>query len=194
MFTTKKIEIIHKAASLFRKRGYAGTNIKDLGNEMGTSSAALYYHFENKDSILKAIMSYGITQLKEAVSVSIKGQGSTLEKAQTAIRAHIMKCIEIRDFVVVILNDKHYLSKETRPEIEYLQAEYQSVWQKLFSEMRIAGLLRKEMQPFVNQLPILGALSWVVNWYDQMGPFSPEMLADFSANIILTGILEPQTV
>ncbi|GAB2972000.1 TetR family transcriptional regulator [Streptomyces pseudoechinosporeus] len=48
--------ILDIAGKLFRTQGYAGTSISDIARQLGTSKAALYYHFPSKDDILDAIL------------------------------------------------------------------------------------------------------------------------------------------
>lgn len=48
--------ILLVAAELFRERGYAGTSIRDVSERIGTTKAALYYHFRTKEEILAALV------------------------------------------------------------------------------------------------------------------------------------------
>lgn len=48
--------IIEIARELFAAQGYAGTSIADITNRLGTSKAAVYYHFDNKAAILSALV------------------------------------------------------------------------------------------------------------------------------------------
>lgn len=51
-----RTRILDIAADLFRTRGYAGTSIADIAAGLGTSKAALYYHFRSKEEILDALL------------------------------------------------------------------------------------------------------------------------------------------
>jgi AcrR family transcriptional regulator len=44
--------IVHEAAELFAVKGYAATSIREIGNAVGVSSAALYHHFPTKQAIV----------------------------------------------------------------------------------------------------------------------------------------------
>jgi AcrR family transcriptional regulator len=41
---------------LFADRGYAATSLADIAERLGTSKAALYYHFRSKGAILEALV------------------------------------------------------------------------------------------------------------------------------------------
>ena len=49
-------QILAIARRLFVQQGYAGTSIVDLARELGTTTAALYYHFPSKADILAELL------------------------------------------------------------------------------------------------------------------------------------------
>lgn len=53
---TTRSTILIKAANLFSEKGYAGTSMADLAEDLGLSKAAIYHHFESKESILKNLV------------------------------------------------------------------------------------------------------------------------------------------
>ena len=48
--------ILAIAADLFSRQGYTGTTIADIARELGTTTAALYYHFPSKADILGGLL------------------------------------------------------------------------------------------------------------------------------------------
>ena len=51
-----KQRILEIAAELFARKGYTGTTIADIAGELGTTTAALYYHFPSKQAILLGLL------------------------------------------------------------------------------------------------------------------------------------------
>jgi AcrR family transcriptional regulator len=51
-----KDRILIIAGDLFANQGYTGTSIADIAGELGTTTAALYYHFRSKAEILSALI------------------------------------------------------------------------------------------------------------------------------------------
>jgi AcrR family transcriptional regulator len=51
-----KQRILEIAAALFARQGYTGTTIADIARELGTTTAALYYHFPSKSAILGGLL------------------------------------------------------------------------------------------------------------------------------------------
>jgi DNA-binding transcriptional regulator YbjK len=50
-----RARILATARELFARKGYPGTSISDIADELGTTTAALYYHFSSKAEILDAL-------------------------------------------------------------------------------------------------------------------------------------------
>jgi AcrR family transcriptional regulator len=48
--------ILDIALELFGERGFAGTSVADIAGRLGTSKAALYYHFRSKVEIAEALL------------------------------------------------------------------------------------------------------------------------------------------
>ncbi|GAB3904499.1 hypothetical protein GCM10029964_098340 [Kibdelosporangium lantanae] len=48
--------ILDISGRLFAEQGYAGTTIADIARELGTTTAALYYHFKSKVDILDSLL------------------------------------------------------------------------------------------------------------------------------------------
>lgn len=63
----KSMEIQEAAISLFARKGYAGTSIEDIANELGYSKATLYYYFHNKEEIFLDIMINTLDRLAGAM-------------------------------------------------------------------------------------------------------------------------------
>ena len=63
--------ILDITLELFSVQGYAGTSIADIAGRLGTTTAALYYHFKSKADILETLFAEPIaayTKLAELAS------------------------------------------------------------------------------------------------------------------------------
>lgn len=64
--------LLDAALTLFSQRGYAATGIRDILRAAGVTQPTLYYHFEDKASLLQALVErhYGVNQdrLSEVVA------------------------------------------------------------------------------------------------------------------------------
>ncbi|MBL4585261.1 MAG: TetR/AcrR family transcriptional regulator [Pseudomonadales bacterium] len=50
--------ILQKATPMFAAQGYSGVSMRDISKKVGTSAAALYHHFPNKQRLYLAVMEH----------------------------------------------------------------------------------------------------------------------------------------
>ncbi|HEB90759.1 MAG TPA: TetR/AcrR family transcriptional regulator [Deltaproteobacteria bacterium] len=70
--------IIAAAAALMAERGFAGTSIAAVSEKSGLPSGSIYWHFENKEALLGAVIEEGARQWFESLP------GSRLASAEVA--------------------------------------------------------------------------------------------------------------
>jgi AcrR family transcriptional regulator len=51
-----RTEILRIALDLFTRQGYEGTSIRDIAEALGVTKSSLYYHFANKEAIVRALL------------------------------------------------------------------------------------------------------------------------------------------
>ena len=58
-------EILEAALDLFAEHGFARVTIKSIGRACGMNAALIYYYFENKEDLFRAVIERAITQMLE---------------------------------------------------------------------------------------------------------------------------------
>jgi AcrR family transcriptional regulator len=78
-------EILRAAVSLFSKKGYAGTGVQEILDEVGLSKPTLYYHFESKAGLFRAILNNAYDEtyrlMRSAVDAAEKIEGKLVAAA-----------------------------------------------------------------------------------------------------------------
>lgn len=59
--------ILDTALRLFAERGYAGTSIRDIAEELGVTKAAVHYHFAAKEQIVVGLLRPFLQQFEDLV-------------------------------------------------------------------------------------------------------------------------------
>ncbi|MGH3166801.1 MAG: TetR/AcrR family transcriptional regulator [Trebonia sp.] len=69
-----KQRILAIAGELFARQGYTGTTIADIARKLGTTTAALYYHFPSKAAILGGLLAQPLTAYTRLLESLESGQ------------------------------------------------------------------------------------------------------------------------
>ena len=170
--------IILESARLFRERGYLATSIRDIGEALDITSAALYYHFKNKDELLLAVMEKALTSVIEAVQRSVANEPDPGEAIRIAMRTHLAISTEFQDFAIVLLQETRHLSAEARAKVIAQRDAYDALWDDLFAAAQSAGMYKPHVDVRLLRLLTFGAMNLVVTWYKTSGTYRAEEIAE----------------
>ncbi len=103
----RRRELLSAAARLFRQRGFAATSTRDIAAAAGMQAGSPFYHFENKQALLAAVMQAGMRSALERQNAALArlGEGAT---AQARLQALVRNHFEVllgpdSDFIPVML-------------------------------------------------------------------------------------------
>ena len=168
--------LIRESARLFREKGYDATTVRDIAGAVGMRSGSPFYHFKNKQAILKAVMEEGLHQGYER-TVAALAQASTL---QGRFRALVRTQYGIlhddgSEFIAVLLYDWRSLPAEYKQEIIEVKDRYDALWQRTLQDLLQAGLLGANSAHNASaaedvkmaRLMVMGAINFTATWYKQ---------------------------
>jgi AcrR family transcriptional regulator len=98
--------ILAIAADLFSRQGYTGTTIADIARELGTTTAALYYHFPSKADILGGLLAEPLT----AYTKIIESLDSARPAPQDLLAAFIDLAVDARQLAGMVDRDPAVLA------------------------------------------------------------------------------------
>ena len=98
--------ILETAAELFSTKGFAGTSMADLAENLGLSKAAIYHHFESKESIFQNLLQSTNEELENLIN-----EHKELPSSQSEMHAILKQFAEFmfshRDVVRLALSEMH---------------------------------------------------------------------------------------
>jgi len=71
--------VLEAALTLFSRDGYSLTTLSRIAKEAGCSRGPIYWHFQTKDDLYEAVLSYSQEPLKQLVSECRSLEGSPIE-------------------------------------------------------------------------------------------------------------------
>lgn len=171
----RRQELLRAAARLFRQKGFAASSTRDIAAAVGMRSGSPFYHFENKETLLAAVMLEGMQSALRRQGLAVQGaaavasaQGRTLS-ARECLRVLVRSHFDVllgpdSDFIPVMLYEWRSLSPAQRSEVNRLRAGYEAAWVPVLQALHARGELQGD--PSLARLMIFGALNWAVQWYD----------------------------
>lgn len=164
--------LLRAAARLFRQQGFAATSTRDIATAAGMQSGSPFYHFENKEALLAAVMHEGMQSALRRQSAAMHNAGSAAGQTlsvRECLRVLVRNHLDVllgpdSDFIPVMLYEWRSLSEAQRSDVNRLKAEYEAAWVPVLKALHASGELRGE--PGLARLMLFGALNWSVQWFD----------------------------
>ena len=163
--------LLRTAAGLFRQQGFAATSTRDIAAAAGMRSGSPFYHFENKEALLAAVMLEGMQRAtgRQAGAMQAAAAPGTALSARDCLRVLVRSHFEVllgpdSDFIPVMLYEWRSLSATQRDAVNQLRRGYEAAWVPVLQALHAQGALQGD--PSLARLMIFGALNWAVQWYD----------------------------
>ncbi|MCS7257983.1 MAG: TetR/AcrR family transcriptional regulator, partial [candidate division WOR-3 bacterium] len=87
----KKEQILKAAGEVFARYGLSKTTIEDIAKAAGVGKSSIYYYFENKDEIFKAVIEEQVRAVQEKIKKAIETADNPIDKLKTFAVTR-MKC------------------------------------------------------------------------------------------------------
>jgi len=172
MKDNKYKQIVLVAGKLISKRGFKGTSLQTISDEVGLHKSSLFHYFRSKEELLLRILEGSTNEVSTNLRKIIND--NTLrpeEKLKKAIENHLILLRNNFDRVNVYLNQIGHLSKENQKIYLRKRKEYEKDLEKIIVEMRKNGYF-KGLNTKIVTLGLLGMLNWVAKWFKSNGPLT----------------------
>ena len=97
-------KILATARQLFAERGYDGCNVSDIAQQAGMSQGNIYWYFDSKEELLKAVLQDGFTALGEVLQEAQSQPGTGSEKLAFAVERYILFAHERGAFTQILMS------------------------------------------------------------------------------------------
>jgi TetR/AcrR family transcriptional regulator, cholesterol catabolism regulator len=182
---TRKDELTRAAARLFAERGFHGTSMDALAQELGVQKGSLYSLTGSKQQLLYDTMRQGAEAFHAALD-AVPEDAPAPQRVRLALRGHLRVVAEQIDVATVFTREWRYLEGAQREEILAERRRYEERWRALFREGLESGDLRTDLDVGAAALLVLSAANWAYTWLTP-GRDTDELADRFTA-ILVDGI------
>jgi AcrR family transcriptional regulator len=175
--------IMTAALQLFSRRGFQAVGIRDIAQEAGLSTAALYHYMDKKEDLLQALMSDRLHRILRLAELACHEVDAPEAQLAALVRVHVMSHALFPSHVVD--DELRSLSSGSRQVIVRLRDRYERVWDGVLERGSAkGGAFTIESVRFA-RLALLGMCNGVNRWFSNDGPVSVEGVADQFADLAL---------
>ena len=184
---SRRQEILHSSAKLFRKKGYNATSLKDIAQANKMEAPSLYNHIKSKAELLSSIL----LTLTESFSSGIKHIDTSsldgYQKLEKVIGHYIQISLSQPDEVSLLTGEWVHLSGSDRKLYLQRRDEYESTFRKILNQCIEEGSVQVENED-LTVFSILSTLRWLYSWIGKNPNFNPIELESQLCKVLLQGI------
>lgn len=181
-------DVVAAAGRLFAERGYHGTSMRDLGEELGLLGSSLYSHVGGKEELLVEVIRRGAATFQALVDEVLAWEERPTEQLRRLVLGHVRIIVENLHESSVFLNEARFLSSESRHQVLELRDRYESAYRDVLAGGIKTGDFRADLDVPLTAIAILSILNSVSRWYRPAGPKTPEELGRGLFQFILRGV------
>ncbi len=164
------------ALTLFAQRGFHGTALRDIANEVGIRTPSLYNHIESKQELLRGILVTTTEQVWSDFEAAVDSVTDVSERLRRAVVTYALRHAVYRREALIVNRDVASLDEPARSEVMGLRRRHERAVRELIIEGVGAGAFRVG-DPFLASFGILEMCVSVARWFDPSGPLSAEQVA-----------------
>jgi AcrR family transcriptional regulator len=170
---------------LFAQKGFHGTSIRDIGDELGLKPANLYAYFRSKEHLLAELVRVGHEEhhatLRRALIASEPGP---VAQAAALVRAHVKLHAEYAMLATVANAEMHVLSPELVAEARAVRTQSEAMFYEVVRRGVALGLFAPPSE-WITVAAIAGMGMRVASWFTPGLGISADEIADAHAELAL---------
>lgn len=141
-FTQRRLEILMAAASVFAEKGFHGCRTQDIADRLELKQASLYYYFPTKEAALDAVCLYAVETANARLREISKAPSTSLtDRVYAVIHAYLHDLDAHRDCMIVLAEQRRYLSAKQQEAVSAQSRQYRSLLQQMLEQAGTQGLV-----------------------------------------------------
>lgn len=131
---SRKQQILEEAARLFRKKGFKGTSLQQIAQEVGMESPSLYNHIKSKQELLSILLMGNARLFNQRIHEIHESRLAALDKIDRIISVHIELTVNNPDAMSLMLNEWTHLEEMDKVEYVKLRDSYENQFKQILEE------------------------------------------------------------
>lgn len=132
----RREHIVAAAAGLFRRHGFHGTGVHDIGSAVGMTGPGLYRHFKNKDELLTTIAERAVRRHQAILREVRARELAPAEAVRQLVELSVQTLFENRDIMASFARELPSLPAPDRDRLERRLDLIRDEWAELARHAR----------------------------------------------------------
>ncbi|PTR28944.1 TetR family transcriptional regulator [Rhodococcus sp. OK519] len=168
--------ILSAALDAFYEKGFHGSSVRDIARRVGVTVPALYYHHENKEGLLVALIELGTGDvLARARSADDAGDGDAFRRLTNVVSAIVLRMTD-RARLSAIEGEARYLTSENFERYRTVRKGIETIMLDIVRDGAETGAFEVD-DPAETTRAILGMCQAIPRWYHAEGELGPQAVA-----------------
>ena len=180
--------ILEAAIKLFLEKGYANTSMDEIASAVGLTKGGIYYYIDKKEDLLISIHNEFLNELCIKADEQIDEDADALDNLMSfiSVEANIVK--KYQRSIRIFFAEMHYIPENDLKIMFEARKYVQKTLENIINLGIKRGTIRKDCDPKIISLLILGMVNWIYTWYRADGEKSFEHITDEINKLIINGI------
>jgi AcrR family transcriptional regulator len=184
----KRRATLRVAARIFNEKGYHGTSLDEIAEEIGVTKTALYYYFKNKETLLYECLKLSYDCGQTARLQSEERGGTAFERLCFLYQRFIELLMEERGAYTTMANIRA-LPKERQDQLLDRRRQLDRYSRMLLTKAVEEGSIRP-VDIRITSNYFLGAVNWILRWYTDDDK-TPREVSEIFLDLLMNGIARP---
>ncbi|MHC6225576.1 TetR/AcrR family transcriptional regulator [Pseudomonas sp. X10] len=174
--------LIRAAVELFATRGFQAIGLRDLAGCAGLQAGSLYYHIENKQSLLFELIESALSDLLVITRRRLNGARTHSEKIHRFVQAFVSFALNEKYRLALITREFISLTEEHKQHADQLKNNHSKLLYNIIADKHGVKNSSDEKTCLITNA-IIGMLYGQSQW--DMGNISEQHLADLLSECVL---------
>ena len=187
--TRSREDVVAAASRLFAKRGFHGTSMRDLGEELGLLGSSIYSHVRGKNELLVEVITRGAAFFNGVVADANSSDGTAVDRLRQLVFGHVNVVVTHLDESRTFLFESRFLPEADRQRIIEMRDAYEAAYRETIQAAVDEGSLLPRIDPGITAIFILSVLNALIRWYRPSGDRDADQIANEMWSFVAHGIL-----
>lgn len=179
--------ILSTALTQIVEQGYDATSVRTIAKEVGVTVPALYYHFENKQAILVALLDHAMSIVHTHASTALAEAGDDCVQRLSVLVESIVLYMAHHSDLAFLDSERRSLTPENRERYFVQRARLERLLRDTVADGTAQGLFTTP-HPDECSRAILSMCQGIASWYRIDGPVPPQEMAERYVQIALATV------